>query len=370
MNRKLSVITTAAVLIAALALAGCTSKHETVASAPETVRDVALLQVNAATVPDTFEAVGTVRASESAQLAAQMMGTVLAVNVREGDHVNRGQVLVVIDAAQPQAGLDRARAAVSGADHEAAAADAEYALASSTMKRYQDLFDKKVVSPQEFEEVKARLQSASARREMARSGQAQAKAALTQASTSLDYTRVRAPFDGVVTDKRVDPGAMATPGTPLLTVEKNGRYRLEASVDESSLRYVKSGQQTKVALDALGGELPGKVVEIVPAADPASRSFVVKVELPADAQIRSGLFGRASFPRGERESLVVPRTAVVDRGQLQGVYVVGPDQIANLRYVTLGKSAGDSVEVLSGLQHGEKLVLAPGARDLGGKKIQ
>jgi RND family efflux transporter MFP subunit len=309
-----------AVLITAVALSGCTAKHDAAVPAPEIVRDVALQQVAPTTLPDNMEAVGTVRAAESAQLAAQMMGTVLAVNVREGDHVGRGQVLVVIDSAQPQAGVDRARAAASGADHEAAAADADYTLASTTMKRYQDLYDKRVVSPQEFDEVKARLQSAGARREMARAGQAQAKAALAQAGTSLEYARVRAPFDGVVTEKRVDPGAMATPGTPLLMVEKTGRYRLEASVDESCLRYVKAGQPANVVLDALGnGELPGKVVEIVPAADPGSRSSIVKVELPANAQLRSGLFGRAYFPRGERESLTVPRTAVVDRGQLQGV---------------------------------------------------
>jgi RND family efflux transporter MFP subunit len=354
-----------------MAFAGCGSKHETAAPAPEFVRDVAVLQVSPAKLADNIEAIGTVRAAESAQLAAQMMGTILAVNVGEGDHVKRGQVLVVIDSAQPRAGVDRARAAVGGADHEAAAAEADYALAATTMRRYQDLFEKKAVSPQEFDEVKARLQSATARREMTRAGQSQAKAALAQASTSLDYTRVRAPFDGIVTEKRADPGTMATPGAPLLTVEKTGRYRLEASVDESSLRYVKLGQTTTVSLDALGdGELAGKVVQIVPAADPGSRSFVVKVELPAGAQVRSGLFGRAHFPRGERESLIIPRTAVVDRGQLQGVYVVGPDQIASLRYVTLGKVTGDAIEVLSGLQQGDKLVSSPGARDLSGKKIQ
>lgn len=371
MKKSLLTIATAAVLGGVMALAACSSKHEAGTPVPEVVHDVVLQQVSPSKLPDNVEAVGTVRAAESAQLAAQMMGTVLAVNVHEGDHVKRGQVLVIIDSAQPQAGLDRARAAVNGADHEAIAAEADYTLASTTMKRYQELFDKKAVSPQEFDEIKARLQSASARREMARAGQAQAKAAMAQASTSLDYTRIRAPFDGVVTEKRVDAGTMATPGTPLLTVEKTGRYRLEASVDESSLRYVKLGQPTKVSLDALGGgELVGKVIEIVPAADPGSRSFVVKVELPAEAQLRSGLFGRAYFPRGERESLVIPRAAVVDRGQLQGVYVVGPDQIASLRYVTLGKPAGDSVEVLSGLQQGDKLVSAPGTRDLGGKKVE
>ena len=123
-------------------------------------------------------------------------------------------------------------------------------------------------------------------------------------------------------------------------------------------------------IDALGGaEFPGKVVEIVPAADPASRSFLVKIELPSDPRIRSGLFGRAQFARGERRTLMIPSTAVIERGELRGVYVIDASQIAGLRYVTLGKTAGPQVEVLSGLQDGEKLIAAPAGRELGGKRI-
>ena len=109
--------------------------------------------------------------------------------------------------------------------------------------------------------------------------------------------------------------------------------------------------------------------EIVPAADPASRSILVKIELPADARVRSGLFGRARFSRGSRAALLIPRTTVVERGQLRGVFVVDAKQIAQLRYVTLGQPSGEKVEVLSGLQDGEKLIAAPGDRELGGKQI-
>ena len=108
----------------------------------------------------------------------------------------------------------------------------------------------------------------------------------------------------------------------------------------------------------------------MPAADSGSRSFLVKIDLPADTRLRSGLFGRAEFSRGNRSSLLIPQTAVVERGQLQGVYVLDQDRIANLRYVTLGKPAGSVVEVLAGLQEGERLVAKPGERDLGGKRIE
>jgi RND family efflux transporter MFP subunit len=187
----------------------------------------------------------------------------------------------------------------------------------------------------------------------------------------LDYSRVRAPFDGIVTERRVDPGALASPGMPLLTVDASGQYRLEASVDERDLKYVRSGQKVQVAMDAFDGPpLTGKVAQIVPAADPASRSFVVKVDLPANRSLRSGMFGRAAFPRGTRNAVFVPNSAISDRGQLQSVYVVGDNKIAALRYVTLGAPQQDTREVLSGLTAGETIVAAPAGRDLAGKQIE
>jgi multidrug efflux pump subunit AcrA (membrane-fusion protein) len=132
MKNTFSLVSTLLVIVA---LAGCGPEHPAATSAPELVSDVAVQQVSPATLPDNVEAVGTVKAAESAQLAAQMMGTILSVNVHEGDRVRRGQVLVVIDAAQAQAGLDRARAAVSGAEHQAATAEADYALASQLLKQ-------------------------------------------------------------------------------------------------------------------------------------------------------------------------------------------------------------------------------------------
>jgi multidrug efflux pump subunit AcrA (membrane-fusion protein) len=158
---------------------------------------------------------------------------------------------------------------------------------------------------------------------------------------------------------------------PILTVEDVRRYRLEASVNETDLRYVKMGRQIPVLVDALGDrELKGKVVEIVPAADPASRSFLVKIELPFDPALRSGLFGRAHFSRGERSALLIPRTAMVERGQLRGIYVLDPNQIASMRYITLGKPSAGQVEVLAGLQAGERFIADPGGLELSGKKIE
>ncbi|MGH9643695.1 MAG: efflux RND transporter periplasmic adaptor subunit [Terriglobales bacterium] len=362
---------TLASAVLSLMFVGCSSERPSVSAAPETVRNVSVVSAQTANIPDMVEAVGTLRAAETSQLAAQMMGNIVEIRVREGDHVRRGQVLAVIDDAQPRAALDRATAADLSAQQEISASDSDFTLAEATFKRYQTLYDRKSVSPQEFDEIKARYQGAQAHREMARAGQAQAKAAVQQARTVLAYTHMVAPFDGLVTEKKADVGTLASPGTPIFTVEDLRRYRLEATVNETDLRYVRQGQPVSVLVDALGDrELKGKVIEIVPAADSASRSFLVKVELPSEPALRSGLFGRAQFSRGERSALLIPRTAIVERGQLQGIYVLDQNRIAGLRYITLGKPSAQQVEVLAGLQPGEMLIGDPGSRELSGRKIE
>jgi RND family efflux transporter MFP subunit len=362
---------TVASTLLSLMFVGCSSERPRFSAAPETVSNVSVISVQTANVQDVVEAVGTLRAAETSQLGAQMMGNIVEIRVREGDHVHRGQVMAVIDDAQPRAALDRATAADLAAQLEITASDSDFTLADATFKRYQTLYDRKSVSPQEYDEIKARYQTAQARREMARAGQTQAKAALQQARTALGYTHILAPFDGLVTEKKADVGTLASPGMPIFTVEDLRRYRLEAAVNEGDLRYVRQGQQVSVSIDALGErELKGKVIEIVPAADPGSRSFLVRVELPSDPALRSGLFGRAQFTRGERTGLLIPRTAIVERGQLQGIYVLDQNRIAALRYITLGKPSTQQVEVLAGLQAGEKLISDPGSRELSGKKIE
>ncbi len=364
---KLSTLT----LAAAFSLSGCSSERQHATPPLETMRNVPVLAIQQTNVPDLAESVGTVRAAQTSDLSSQMMGNIVEIRVREGDSVQRGQVLVLIDDGQPRSAVDRATAAGNAAQQQLAAAESDLALAESTLQRYQALYERKSVSPQEFDEIKARRQAALARRDMALAEQAQSKAALAQAHTSLDYSRIRAPFDGVVISKKADAGSLASPGMPILTVEDVRRYRLEVTVNESDLRFVRIGQPVSVVMDALAdGDTKGRVSEIVPAADVATRSFLVKIDLPADKRLRSGLFGRAEFSRGDRTSLLIPRTAVVERGQLQGVFVLDQNKVANLRYVTLGKPSGDNVEILAGLQSGERLVVKPGELDLNGKRIE
>ena len=353
-----------------LSMSSCSTEQPTNVSAAESVRDVSVLAVEQENIPDVLQAVGTVRAAETSDLASQMMGNIVEMKVQEGDWVHRGQVLAVLDESQPRAAVDRATAAELAAQQQLVAAETDLALAESTLKRTQYLYEQKVVSQQEFEDVKARQEADLARSDVAKAGLAQARAALKETRTSLDYTRIRAPFNGIVTHRKADSGALASPGMPIFTVEDTRRYRLEVAVNENDVRYAGAGEKVSIAVEAIGeAALKGKVVQIVPAADPASRAFLVKIDLPADPRLRSGLFGRAEFYRGKQQTLLIPRSAVVERGQLQSVFVLDQNNVASLRYITLGKSSGPEIEVLSGLQSGDRFVANPGERDLNRKRI-
>ena len=184
---------------------------------------------------------------------------------------------------------------------------------------------------------------------------AQVEQEIRAARIMRDYTRIAAPFSGTVTAKSVEPGNLAAPGAPLLTIERDGAYRLEASVDESRLPFVKAGQTVEVALEALDRRLTARVSEIVPAVDAASRAYTVKIDLPALPNLRSGMFGRAWFRIGSLKVLTVPAAAILERGQLQSVFVID-SSIARTRLITTGQRQPDVVEVLSGLSEGEKVI--------------
>ena len=198
-----------------------------------------------------------------------------------------------------------------------------------------------------------------------------ARAQESGARTMLGYTRLVAPFAGVVTARMADPGTMAAPGVPLLQVDQAAALQLQATVDESVIGVIHKGMKVPVTID--GGtstSMAGTVAEIVPAADPSSHSFLVKIDLPASNQTRAGMYGTAEFANGTRQAIAIPRSAVVARGSLNCVYVLDGQGIAQLRSITLGAEQGNLVEVLSGVSAGEKLVDAPSDRDLAGKRIE
>lgn len=302
----------------------------------------------------TFHTVaGTVRSQTASTLAANVVGTVVRVAVAEGDRVRAGDVLVEIDARQPRAQAESAR---SGRDEleraiEGAAANAQ--LAETTYRRFEALRERGSASQQELDE--ARTRHTAARAELARltASRQGARAAVTQAAAILDYSSVRAPMAGVVTARFVDPGAQAAPGVPLVSIEEERATRVDATVPEGipvtvgARAFVEAGDQ----------RLEARVGRVQPSVDSTARSALVKLELARP--LRAGTYVKVSFPVGERPAVVIPATALVRRGQLTSVFIIGKDSVARMRLVTVGATNGADVEVLSGLDAGESIVSAP-----------
>jgi RND family efflux transporter MFP subunit len=356
--------------IPVLLLTSCGSEPSRRAAQPQT--PPVAVQVAAVTSqdwPTSYEATGTVRARTTATVSSKVMGYVQQVSVQVGDRVRQGQALITLDARDLDVNLRRAEAggaevqsAIPELENATAAAKANLDLAQTTFNRMKELAGKKSISNQEMDEASARLKAAEANYEMMRSRRAQitSKAAVVEqevraAGIMRDYARLAAPFSGVVITRTVEPGNLATPGAPLLTIEQDGLYRLEASVDESKLASVRVGQAVEAVLEA-DRKLSARVSEIVPSVDAASRTYIVKLDLPATPNLRTGMFGRAIFPLGVQKVVAVPLAALTERGQLQSVFVVD-DGVAHTRLVTTGRRTGNAVEVLSGLTAGEKVVL-------------
>jgi RND family efflux transporter MFP subunit len=334
--------------------------------------------------PVTWDAPGTLRARTAAAISSRLMGYIREIRVEPGDRVAAGQLLVTIDSRdldsavrQAQAAETEARSAVAEADNGIAAAKAQLALAQATFKRMETLHKQTSISDQEFDEARARLSTADAAVEMARSKRTQLDAKIAQARQALEsagvmqsYSQIRAPFAGVVTDKQAQAGQLAAPGTPLLTVEQAGGFRMEAPVEESLLGTVRVGQKVEVVLDAFGGQtLQARVDEIVPAIDAESRAFVVKAALPSAPNLRSGLFGRLRIGRSTRQSVVVPEEAISQRGELQSV-IVADSGIARMRMVTVGARREGQAEILSGIATGERVIYPRPANLVDGMKVE
>jgi multidrug efflux pump subunit AcrA (membrane-fusion protein) len=397
MKTKFTIL--AAVGLLATTVASCEKNQEVATEKPPVVKGARVERVSKSPVWDYYEATGTVRSKTTTVLSSKILGTVISLRAREGDKVSAGQALIEIDnrdanaqlqkagagLRQAQEGLAEVEQAINAAESAQAAADANNRLADSTYARYQALFKRKSISPQEFDEAKAKqeMAEAEARRAAdtlkmlaAKKRQAlaqidQAKADVANAQVLVSYARIDSPISGVVVAKHTEVGSTATPGTPLLTIEDGSHYRLEVAVEESQLGKIGMGHRARLRVDALGADdLEGAVSEITPAADPMSRSYTVKVDLPARQSVRSGLYGAARFASGQKQAILIPQKAVAYRGQLAGVFVVDDAGVARLRLIKTGKTYGENVEALSGLNDGERVVVDGVADVKDGARIQ
>ena len=363
--RSLLLIATAAGFLAA-----CGSNGRHPAEPGPLITGVQTETVHLESVPQAYQSAGTIHSANTAILAAQLGGTVREIRVNAGDHVKRGQLLAVLDDRSAQAQMQGAEAGVNEAVQGEAeveqglkAATADRQFAEATFNRYKGLLAKNSLSRQEFDGAEARYQAAlanersmEAKKQQVLARQQQARSQQDSARTYLSFSRIDSPLDGVVTAKSVDAGTVVMPGTPVLTVEETTRYRLEASLPEEYLPSAKTG--ARISISTEHGQFEGRVAEVVPAADVTSHTFMVKIDLPHDCNCRSGEYGQASFPIGEAKRLAVPSSAVLDHGELQGIFVVGADGNVEYRLVKTGITFGNRVAILSGVAAGEKVAIS------------
>lgn len=335
--------------------------------------------------PVLYEAVGTVQAGATVNVASKLMGTIEKVKVREGDQVKAGDVLIVVDQRQVDAGYRQAEAALAEAikalDAAVSSRDAALAserLARATYDRYENLRKEDSVSAQEFDEVEARYREAKAAAsraeamvETATARIHQAQAGLASATVTRRDAVITAPVDGVITSKLVDEGDLASPAKPLLSVDTTYGYRVDAILPENYFDEVKPGLSVRVTVPAYREEaVPGTLRTVVPAADQQSRSFLLKVTLPEDLPVKSGMFARVEVPVGRMSKMIIPSSAVVYQGQLTALFVLNDQGIARFRLIRLGKISQEGVEVLSGLEAGERFVVEPGPKLRDGVSVE
>ena len=287
------------------------------------------------------EVVGTVRPKLTARLAAKVSGTLDEVNAEVGRAVKVGDLLAHVNARELQAQLDQARASRDQADND--------------LVRYTNLVEQGSTTRQEFENARTRQRMETGR--------------VAELEAMLSYTRVLAPFAGVVTAKLADLGDLAVPGRVLFELEDPARLRLEALVPESLLAGLQApGAVCRVRIDSAGVDTSAAVAEIAPAADSASRTFLVKFDLPSDPRLRTGQFGRAWIPAVATRAIRVPAAAVTRRGQMETVFVAENGRAA-LRLVRTGRRGDGKLEILSGITAGDRVIVSSPAALTEGQRL-
>ena len=286
------------------------------------------------------DVVGTVRSKLRAVIEAKVSGRILQYLAAPGQLVKSGDLLAELDVQEIRAKLEQAKAMLDQAKRD--------------LGRQESLIASKATSQQELDNAAARVKVTTA--------------GLNEAETMLGYAKVTAPFDGVITRKLADVGDLAMPGKPLMEMEAPANLRFETDIPESLLDRVKIGAKLPVSIATLPNSLQATVSEISPVADAVSRTFLVKLDLPDDAGLRPGQFGRVAVPVAEVRLLLVPHQSVLKRGQIEAVFVVR-DGHAMLRLVKTGKMLGDKTGILSGLEPGDPVVTSDASQLSDGQPV-
>jgi RND family efflux transporter MFP subunit len=369
------------IIALSLAVSGasaCGGGHDVPAEPVREPIDVTVVPVTTVDTAERLEAGGVVAAQETAAVSSRIVATIASVRVKAGDRVRAGAVLVTLDARDVVEHTQQARASALAAEKslaqaraEQSTAEAEHRLATAWHTRIVTLHARYSATDQERDEADARLAAAAARAagaqaaiEVAEANLVSARSAVGAATALESYTAVRAPFDGLVTERLTDPGNLAAPGVALLRIDSDGARQVLVRVDEARAAYVRPGDKVDVEIDGVGesasrgSALEGVVAEVARAVGADQRAFTVKVSVPRTVTARSGTFARVVFRGPARRALFVPTHAIHRYGQVTSVYVV-QDGVARLRLIQAGPSSAAGIEVLAGVDAGEPVVTSP-----------
>ena len=352
-------IYTTILFIAAISLSSCGSKIQKPEfdTGPEIPVKVSAVGTN--NNSPFLSTSGRIEAVNSADLSTRMMGFVDKVHVSVGDKVSKGQLLVSIN----NTDLSAKSAQVNAGIMEATAA---YTNAEKDYQRFKNLFADNSASQKELDDMTARFEMAKARLEGAR----QMK---NEVGAQYSYTNIRAPFSGTITSKLIDEGAMASPGQPLLSIEAPENFEVITPVPEGEISQIKPGAEVDVLVKSLRATLKGKVTEISTSAKNTGGQYLVKIALDKTTEpILSGMYTTVQFPVEKKTTstaVLIPESALVTHGQLTGVYTVSESNTALLRWLRLGRTFGDNVEVLSGLTTDERFIVSAESKLYNGAKI-
>lgn len=356
MNKKIYTIVAFSL---ALLLASCGSedKKQVVDGSPAIT--VKTNQVAANTNSPFLAVSGKIQAVNSADLSTRMMGFVNKVHVNVGDKVRKGQLLVSINNTDLQA----KRAQVNAGITEATAA---FNNAKKDYNRFRNLLAENSASQKEMDDMTANYEMAKARLESAN----QMK---NEINAQFAYSNITAPFSGTITSKNVEAGNMANPGVPLISMETPGNFEVMAMVPESEISEIKKGTTVAVLVKSINQTITGSVKEVSTSAKNTGGQYLVKIDLDqTEANILSGMFTTVQFPierKVKSEMVLIPNEALVTKGQLSGIYTVSASNTALLRWLRLGRTFGDQVEVLSGLNADEAYIVSAEGKLYNGAKI-
>jgi len=340
-----------------LIFSGCQEKEHPKAVKRPPVTGVTLSKIEPSSVDSYYQTSGTVRAKTISQVAARSMGAVTSVKFKEGDSVEAGQLLLTIEDRDLNQRVAGAEAALQEARKALEAADQNRKLATVTFNRYSNLYQQKVITQQEMDQIETQKKVAQSEYDRVSAMVNRTRASLEESKISQGFAHIKAPISGRVTEKKIDLGSMATPGQPLLTIEDTSQLQVEAFVDQQKAGKFKTGDKVTVIPDTTGEPLTGTINEIVPAVDPATRTFLIKILIKGPG-LKSGLYCQVLIPDGKKDTILLPKQVIVERGQLEGVFVVDAQGVMTYRLIRSGKMYGVKKEILTGLNGGEQVVIS------------